>query len=229
MKLAIFDCDGTIADSQHLICAAMDRAFEKYDLAPPGRPGVLSVVGLSLDIAIARLLSEQDASPETVAALAESYRREFAILRTDPSHIEPLYDGAREAMTALAARDDVILGIATGKSRRGVERILEREGMASLFVSIQTADDHPSKPHPSMILTAMSETGAEPHNTLMIGDTTFDIDMARAAGVGAIGVSWGYHPERELQDAGAHAMIDTFGALEHAVDRVLSTRSEAAA
>ena len=105
----------------------------------------------------------------------------------------PPYAGIAEAVRTLAGRDDFVLGIATGKSRRGVARVLDREGWHGHFLTIQTADDHPSKPHPSMILRAMNETGAEPVSTLMVGDTSFDMEMARNANVGAVGVGWGYH------------------------------------
>jgi phosphoglycolate phosphatase len=109
---------------------------------------------------------------------------------------------------AMTRREDLLLGMATGKSRRGVAAILERFGLVSHFVTVQTADTHPSKPDPSMLLKAMAETGVRPADTVMIGDTTFDIEMARAAGAGAIGVAWGYHPVVALEKAGAHVIVD---------------------
>lgn len=234
MKLVIFDCDGTIADSQHMISAAMDKAFQDHDLKPPGREGILSVVGLSLDIAIARLCDANTQRANTVTtdaipAIAESYRRAFAKLRTDPAQTEPLFEGAKSTITHLNARDDVILGIATGKSFRGLTRLLDRENLRDQFVTLQTADDHPSKPHPSMVRAAMAETGIAPHDTVMIGDTTFDIDMARAAGVGAVAVTWGYHPASELEYAGAHVLVERYEDLVGAIDNVLQGRAEAAA
>jgi phosphoglycolate phosphatase len=122
----------------------------------------------------------------------------------------------------LANRDDVVLGIATGKSQRGVAAVLEREGLTSHFVTIQTADTHPSKPHPSMILKAMAETGADPVDTLMIGDTTYDMIMARDAQVTAQGVAWGYHEESVLRGAGAHDVSADSRALMIAIERFIA-------
>ena len=123
---------------------------------------------------------------------------------------------------ALAARDDVILGVATGKSRRGVDVLFEREGFCRLFATIQTADDHPSKPHPSMILEAMRQTASSPAQAVMIGDTTYDMEMARAAGVTALGVAWGYHDVTDLHSAGAHRVLHSYAEVEAAIDRALA-------
>ncbi len=205
MKLVVFDCDGTLVDSQHVIVKAMDGAFAAHGLDAVPREAVLSVVGLSLDHAIARL--QPDAEPGDVKRLAASYKAAFAGLRTGQEEIEPLYAGIRETLEALAADASVVLGIATGKSRRGVATILEREGLAAYFATVQTADTHPSKPNPSMLLGAMAETGVAPAETIMIGDTTFDMEMACRAGVTAIGVGWGYHDATSLIEAGAETVV----------------------
>ena len=155
------------------------------------------MVGLSLPQAFAVLAPQHPLSVQ--AELAEHYRSDFPGKRQQPALHDPLYPGIAEVVAALAGRDDMLLGIATGKSQRGVARLLEREGWQGHFVTIQTADENPSKPDPSMILSAMAQTGVEPHATLMIGDTTYDIEMARNAGVGAIGVAWGYHAPERLQ------------------------------
>jgi phosphoglycolate phosphatase len=206
MKLVIFDCDGTLVDSQHMIAAAMEAAFLSENIAAPAREDVLGVVGLSLTTAVARLLPLETGAP-LIDRLSESYKAAFSEHRQRLGHNEPLYPGVRETLAGLAERDDVLLGIATGKSRRGVAAVLEREGLLRAFHTIQTADTHPSKPHPSMILAAMAETGAEPAETIMIGDTTFDVEMAVAAGVTALGVGWGYHPPEALRAAGAHSFV----------------------
>jgi phosphoglycolate phosphatase len=224
-RLVIFDCDGTIVDSQHMIVAAMEMAFGDAGLAPPSRLAVLSVVGLSLPQAVQQLIPDRD--PLLVHRIAETYKGAFGGLRKLPEHQEPLYPGMREALAALRARDDIVLGIATGKSRRGVAQLLEREGWHGHFVTIQTADTNPSKPHPSMILEAMAEAGAEARSTVMIGDTTFDIEMARAAPVGAIGVAWGYHPVASLEEAGAHVVAETADALPRLVAELLSKEEQA--
>ena len=220
MKLVIFDCDGTLVDSQHAICAAMEHAFATLELRPPSRRDMLGVVGLSLPQVFAVLAGEQPASVQ--AELIRLYRADFPGKREGAVAHDPLYAGVGEAVAALARRDDMVLGIATGKSRRGVARILEREGWHGHFLTIQTADDHPSKPHPSMILRAMSEAGAEPATTLMVGDTTYDIEMARNAKVGAVGVGWGYHEAERLVQAGAHAVVETGEALIATIDARLA-------
>ncbi len=226
MKLVIFDCDGTIADSQHAIHLAMQKAFDTMGLSAPPREEVRTVVGLSLVEAIACLLTEPDRhkAPE----LAERYKQAFAQLRTEPEHREPLFPGAAELITTLHARDDVLLGIATGKSLRGVERLLRTEGLLDTFSTIQTADNHPSKPHPSMLITAMNEVGVEPERTVMIGDTTFDMDMASSAGVGAIGVAWGCHAPEHLEQSGAHALAQDYASLGKLIDTIMRDRETAA-
>jgi phosphoglycolate phosphatase len=219
MKLVLFDCDGTIVDSQHAIVAAMEQAFAASGRPAPERRAVVSVVGLSLGRAIERLAPGVD--HDGVLRLAEDYKAAFAQLRARPDHDEPLFPGAREAIDALSARDDVRLGIATGKSMRGVVTLLEREGLTHHFITIQTADTHPSKPDPSMILSALEETGIAPEQAVMVGDTTFDMEMARVAQIGAIGVGWGYHPLGALGSAGAHRLIDSYAELLPAIDSLL--------
>ncbi|MBB4301574.1 phosphoglycolate phosphatase [Rhodobium orientis] len=215
MYLIVFDCDGTLVDSQDMIFAALSEAFTANGLRVPPREVALSIVGLSLNEAFSVLTRKTPDAP--VSALAASYKDAFYRLRTDRTYHEPMFDGAREAIDALSARDDVLLGIATGKARRGVDAVLAAHGLTGRFASIQTADDAPSKPHPGMILNAMAETGAEPQNTVVVGDTGFDMAMARAAGARAIGVSWGYHPIDRLAEGGAETIIDRYAALLPAV------------
>lgn len=200
-KLIIFDCDGTLIDSQHLIVEAMGAAFVANGLAAPAASAVLRHVGLSLPEVVGAITGSRDEA--LLASLAATYKDAFTGLRQRPSFAEPMYPGAHGALVTLGAEPDVVLGIATGKSRRGVDRFLEREALGDLFATIQTADDAPSKPHPAMVLRAMEETGASPADTVMIGDTSYDILMARSAGVPAIGVAWGYHTAEELVEAGA--------------------------
>jgi phosphoglycolate phosphatase len=208
LKLIVFDCDGTLIDSQHLIVEAMSATFAANGLPVPPRSSILRVVGLSVSEAVAAVSGSTDET--LVANLGAGYRNAFSGLRQKPNFIEPMYPGGHDAVLALAADTEVLLGIATGKSRRGVDLFLARESLADRFATIQTADDAPSKPHPGMLLRAMEETGAAPGDTVMIGDTTYDMTMARNAGVAAIGVAWGYHTPEELTEAGAQAVARDF-------------------
>lgn len=220
MKLILFDCDGTIVDSQHAISSAMEAAFNAHGLMAPERSRIVEVVGLSLVTAVRELIPE--AEYDLVVRIADTYKDAFGNLRRQAAHEEPLFPLARETIEELAARQDITLGLATGKSRRGVDAIIERERMHGLFKTIQTADHNPSKPHPGMVLQAMSEVGVEPHSTLVVGDTTFDMEMALSARAKAVGVTWGYHPRAALQVVGAHALIDSYAELPATIDRLLA-------
>ncbi len=220
-RLVVFDCDGTLIDSQHMIVAAMAHAFEAHGLAPMPRDEVLSIVGLSLDEALAALLPETD--PVLRRAITEGYKEAFHHLRARPDLAEPLFPGARDAIERLAARDDLSLGIATGKSQKGLRLALEQHDLARFFVTLQTADDAPSKPHPMMLERAMAEAGTRPLDTVLVGDTSYDIHMARAAGTHAFGVDWGYHPSEILAQAGAATILSDFAELHPALDRIWTT------
>lgn len=207
LRLVVFDVDGTLVDSQRAITGAMRAAFAACDLPAPADADTLSIVGLSLDIAIARL--RPDLPAPTVARLVAAYKDSFSANRQLDTM--PLYPGALNTLTRLHRQESTLLGIATGKSRRGLDHLMTLHDMQRYFVTTQVADNHPSKPHPSMLHATLRETGAE--GGIMIGDTTYDMDMARAAGFTAIGVTWGYHRAEQLHAAGAHAVIDAFGAL----------------
>lgn len=205
MKLVLFDCDGTLVDSQHVIVEAMRRAFAGAGLLAPPREEVLGIVGLSLAEAMRRLGG--DAPDFPAEDLAERYRTAFRTMRTEPGFHEPLYPGIAEAIETLAAREDVLIGMATGKSQRGARAVLAHHGLTHRFVTIQTADDAPSKPHPEMVLRALAETGVAAQDTVLIGDTSFDMVMARAAQVRAVGVAWGYHSPELLVESGAERLV----------------------
>lgn len=211
IKLCVFDCDGTLVDSQDSIVRSMRAAFEACGMTPPDRQSIRRVVGLPLARA-ALALAPQGTAPEMAETLAEAYRDTFSGLRKGGQIDDPLYPGVLETVAALDAAG-WLLGIATGKGRRGLDHLLERHGLSGRFVTLQTADSAPGKPAPGMLLNAMAEAGARPQDTVMIGDTTFDIEMSNNAGVLAIGVAWGYHECDELTAAGARRVIADFGDL----------------
>lgn len=211
--LVIFDVDGTLLDSQGHIMEAMRRAFAACDLSLPDRRQIMTRVGMSLPDLMADL-----AGPDQAAALAEAYRDSFADLRqTMPT--SPLYPGTQQMLRALHAVPHVLLGIATGKSKRGLDMLVEAYGWHDLFVSRQTADFHPSKPHPSMIQTVLDDSGVDRARTVMVGDTRFDIDMARNAGVASIAVPWGYNDAAGL---GADAVLTDWAELPALLDTIWS-------
>jgi phosphoglycolate phosphatase len=204
-RLALFDCDGTLVDSQHTIAQAMEEAFAAAALPPPTRDATRRVVGLSLVEAMQQLAP--DLAPDRHVALAEAYKVAFQAMRRRGHVDEPLFAGVAALLDALEA-DGWLLGVATGKSDRGLALCLGCHDLADRFATLQTADRHPSKPDPSMALAAMRQAGAAPETTLMIGDTSYDMAMGRAAGVTAIGVAWGYHPVADLWQAGAHHVAE---------------------
>ncbi len=205
LRLVIFDVDGTLVDSQGDILAAMRSAFARADHPAPDAGTILRIVGLSLDVAVARLVPHLP-DPEQ-ARIVGWYKDAYMELRaaSGVAQSSPLYPHARDTLAALHAVPDTLLGIATGKSARGLDKLLDGHDLRRFFVTRQVADHHPSKPHPSMLLEALAETGVAPENAVMVGDTSYDMEMARAAGIPGIGVSWGYHRPEALRAATAIA------------------------
>jgi len=217
LRLVIFDVDGTLVDSQAAILAAMAHAFGAAGLPVPPREAVLGIVGLSLPEAMAALapgLSRAEA--HDLAALYKAGHR-AALHRTADA---PLYPGARDTVGALDGAG-FLLSAATGKSRAGLTRFLTAQGWDRLFLATQTADDAPSKPHPQMVLNCLAGTGVAPERTLMIGDTAFDMEMARAAGCRTIGVAWGYHAPERIRAAGAEVIAESFNEVPALVREML--------
>ncbi len=210
-RLAIFDCDGTLVDSQANICMAMEHAFDDAGLTPPSRHATRRIVGLSLVEAMRALLPQAE---ETLHRdMAERYKAAYLVLRNNGLEHEPLYDGIAALLSKLD-ESGWLLGVATGKSDRGLDRCLDHHGIKGLFVTLQTADRHPSKPHPSMVYQALADAGIDAANALVIGDTVYDIHMGKAAGTRTIGVNWGYHPVGELRSAGADAIAESMDELD---------------
>ena len=204
-RLAIFDCDGTLVDSGATIYRALAETFRQSGIAVP--PPVLArrVIGLSLVEAMAGLVP--DATADEQVELAEAYKRNFMAMRVAGHVEEPLFDGVIDLLDALEA-DGWLLAVATGKSDRGLKHCLDLHGIHARFVSLQTADRHPSKPHPSMVVQAMADAGAAPATSFVVGDTSFDMAMAAAAGAAPIGAGWGYHDAEDLLHAGAVAVAE---------------------
>ena len=204
-RLAIFDCDGTLVDSGATIYAALSETFRQRGFEIPAQRIARRVIGLSLVEAMAGLLPE--ASRDEHAELAEQYKRNFMALRAAGQVEEPLFDGVLELLDALE-EDGWLLAVATGKSDRGLKHCLDLHDIHARFVSLQTADRHPSKPHPSMVEHAMADAGAAPERTIVVGDTSFDMAMAANAGATGIGAGWGYHDVEDLIAAGAVAVAE---------------------
>lgn len=204
-RLAVFDLDGTLVDSQRSIVASMSAAFAEAGLAVPSDAAVRSIIGLELVEACATLLPEgASADPRDIA---EGYKTAYRRWLLDPEARDPLFPGAMELLHRLDAAG-WLLAIATGKGRDGLKATLSRHGIESLFLSTRTAHDGPGKPDPTILRSLMAELGTEPAATVMIGDTVFDMGMAKRAGVDGIGVAWGYHEIEELLLAGAGTIAE---------------------
>lgn len=209
LKLAVFDCDGTLVDSQHAINKCMTDAFLAVGYPAPDIADVRRVVGLPLIQAIEIIADRDDAPAEE---MANAYSRAWSEMRAQGMLAEPLFDGIEGVLTDLG-RAEWIMGVATGKSMRGLRATLDHHDLHGHFQTLQTADKARGKPDPQMLEFAMQETGADASGTVMIGDTTYDIEMAVAAGVKSIGVSWGYHPPEDLKSAGASFIVTSAGEL----------------
>ncbi|MDC0738347.1 HAD-IA family hydrolase [Cognatishimia sp. SS12] len=218
LRLVLFDVDGTLVDSQADILGAMSLSFDSVGLPVPEREAILQQVGLSLEVIFPNLVPHGSASQH--AALVEGYKSAYMHLRQTKGSAEssPLFPGARAVIDQLHADPETLLGVATGKSRRGLDKLLDGHGLRKYFVTQQVADHHPSKPHPAMVLEALNETGVSPDRAVMVGDTSYDMEMAKAAGVFAIGVDWGYHHAAQL--TAADVVISKFAEVHDVLNSV---------
>lgn len=205
MKLVLFDCDGTLVDSAGLIHRCMAQTFIDVGINVPEMNETREIIGLTLNLAISQL-SGIPMGPD-VERLTQGYKNQFTAIRREAGFDEPLYDGIAELIAELTTQDEVLLGMVTGKSGRGVRSVLERHNFERFFHVSRCADDCPSKPHPAMVLECCHETGCDVSQTLVIGDTTYDMQMACSAGATAIGVAWGYHNVERLTNAGANSVL----------------------
>ncbi|WP_417581953.1 HAD-IA family hydrolase [Pelagibacterium sp.] len=218
-RLIMFDMDGTLIDSGAVIARHMAATFRDHGFDVPTTEMSHSIIGLSLELAMERL-AQCDA--ETALLMAGTYRRHYRAMLAEGGSHEPLYVGALDALNRLRADETSALGIATGKGLNGVNRILTLYELAGHFVTLQTPDHNPSKPHPGMILRACAETGIDPASTVMIGDTTFDMELGRSAGARTIGVTWGYHARLALEESGADIIIEDYTDLDDAIEKVMN-------
>lgn len=221
LQLAIFDCDGTLVDSQHSIIQAMDDTCDTFGFDRISRESIRRVVGLPLEIAMEHLFPVQETTQHH--EMAETYRVHFRKMRENDAVEEPLFPGTVEALDRLE-QDGWLLGVATGKAMRGLLPTLDTHGLRNRFTTLQTACRARGKPDPEMVNKALSETGVDAKNAVVIGDTTYDILMARNANVTSIGVAWGYHDDDELIKAGAAAVIHTYAELSQAIQMVMEER-----
>jgi len=176
---------------------------------------------MSLELVLLKL-----AGPDApVEKMVSAYREVLPLLRADAAYAEVPFDSANELLAALAERRDVRLGIATGHASHAIVPALERFGWQRHFCTVQTADKAPSKPHPGMILQALSEAGVRAEDAIMIGDTAFDIEMARGAYVRGVAVSWGYHRPDRLRDAGAWRVVNGMSELRDCLFESISPAS----
>ena len=213
LRLIVFDCDGTLVDSQAAIIHAMREAFDAADLPSPSDEAVRSIVGLSVPQAVTALAPMQNRT--TLEVIDAEFRRASIALRAaNPETNAKFYDGARDCLDRLN-NDGELLAVATGKARRGLDHLLDHSDLRGHFVATQTADDAPSKPHPGMLENCARLTGAD--RMVMIGDTSFDMAMAKNFGCHAIGVTWGYHSNSVLVESGADVLANTFEELEVAI------------
>ena len=221
LTLIVFDCDGTITDSGSTATTAMAQAFEVHNLTPPSLEAMRHTIGLSPIQAFESLFDGEP--PVGADVLVQSFRDSYLRLVNDGTHKDPLFEGAQEAIQSISNVPEILLGIATGNSQRGVARLLNGSGLEKVFQTIQTADDAPSKPHPAMLHQAMDAIGIEANRTMMVGDTTFDMEMAVLAGVYPVGVAWGYHTVEMLTRAGAKYIATDYRDLENHMRAVHSS------
>lgn len=203
-QLIIFDWDGTLMDSAAKIVHCFERAFAAAGAGYPGDAAVRRIIGLGLAEAVAALMPAADVAART--AVTENYRQNFLALDSESMSLFP---GVREGLSALTAQG-LLLAIATGKSRRGLDRVLGHTGLGDFFIASRCADEAFSKPHPRMLEDILDRTGMTAAQALMIGDTTYDMLMAKAANMAGLAVSYGVHARDELLQHGPLDCCDSF-------------------
>ena len=218
LRLAVFDCDGTLVDSAHSIITSMQKACKNLGYLQPNKENIRRTVGLPVDEAIGKLFPNLESN--RVYAIREEFHKQFLKLRERGAVYEPLYVGVEETLCALKEAG-WLLSVATGKSSKGLKSTLDKHNIGCYFATLQTADLSIGKPDPDMLFKAMRDTGVEKKRTVMIGDTSYDMQMARNAGTLAIGVAWGYHSVDELWGSGAHDVVRAFPQIPQVIDKLI--------
>jgi phosphoglycolate phosphatase len=207
MRLVVFDCDGTLVDSQQAIVASTEAALATYGLGAPSRTAILHAVGLPVDVAMR--LHAPDVDDETLAKVIDVFRDSYQKLSQQDDRGQVMFDGLHDLICQLGEQDQLAMAIVTMKSRRGLGRVVDAYNIRSYFQSLKSADDGPGKPAPDLLLDAMRECDVSAEQTVMVGDTSFDMLMAKAAGAHAVGVAWGYQDIDELEEAGADEIANS--------------------
>jgi phosphoglycolate phosphatase len=206
-QLIVFDWDGTLMDSTGHIVNCMQQAITELQLPPLNDSAINHIIGLGLNEAVATLYPTAD--QQFILALADKYRE---IWLSSP-HDTPLFDNAIDLISTLA-KQDCLLGVATGKSRRGLNKVLTATGLGEYFHATRCADECHSKPHPQMLEELMDHLGADPKQTLMIGDTEFDLQMAHNARADSLAITHGAHNREMLHACQPKAIVDNLYQVE---------------
>ncbi len=214
IRFAAFDLDGTLLDSAASIVEGVCACWEACGFPMPDTDAVRRIIGLPWEESVIALLP--DAGPSEFERIRAYYEDVRLGRRSRPARRETLFPGARETLRALE-EDDYVLGIVTSRSGGRLFDLLEAHQISDHFCVVKTADMGPGKPAPYLLLQAMADVGAAAAETVMIGDTTFDVEMAINAGAGAVGVNWGVHAVAELQAAGAHRIVTAFAEIQPTV------------
>lgn len=213
-ELVIFDWDGTLIDSSDLIVESVQAAIEATGLPERSPESIRRIIGLGMGEAMAALYPDE--AGEAQDRLAQYYRERFT--RTTATRPAPLFAGVDGLLQRLESAG-YLLAIATGKSRSGLLRDLRASGLEDRFVASRTVDESGSKPSPAMVEALLAEFAMAPEKALMVGDTVFDLQMARLAGMPAVGVTWGNHGRDQLQEAAPHQLVDSVDELAAYLDR----------